>query len=310
MPVKNNKFHILLLFICSFLWGTTFVAQSIGADHVGAFTYLAGRSWIAVVFLTPVVHLMDRFFDRRGVDNRRPQNAADRRRLIIAGCICGFMLCSASAAQQIGIAYTTASKAGFITALYVVIVPILSIVIGKRPTKQIWFCVLLALTGMYLLCMTAESLRLEIGDAWELACAFLFAVDILVLYHYSPLVDAVRLSRMQFLVVAVLSTVLMFLTEKPTIENFRLALPAMLYAGVFSSGIAYTLQIFGQEDVNPTIASLVMSLESVFSALTGWLILGERLSARELAGCALMFMAIILAQIDMGSLKKALRGSQ
>ena len=297
--MKNNKFHIFLLFICSLLWGTTFVAQSIGADHVGAFTYLAGRSWIAVVFLTPVVHLMDWFFDRRGIDNRRPKNAAERRYLIIAGCISGVMLCSASAAQQIGIAYTTASKAGFITALYVVIVPLLSIALKRRPTPQIWFCVLLALVGMYLLCMTQESLRLEVGDAWELLCAFLFAVEILILFHYSSRVDAVRLSRMQFLVVAILSTVLMFVIEEPTRESFRLALPAMLYAGIFSSGIAYTLQIFGQEDVNPTVASLVMSLESVFSALTGWLILGERLSPRELAGCAVMFTAIILAQIDL-----------
>ena len=297
--MKNNKFHILLLFICAFLWGTTFVAQSIGAEHVGAFTFLAGRSWIAVAFLTPVVHLMDWFFDRRGIDNRRPKNAAERKYLIIAGCISGFLLCTASAAQQIGIAYTTASKAGFITALYVVIVPLLSIALKRRPTPQIWFCVVLALIGMYFLCMTSESLRLEVGDAWELLCAFLFAVEILVLFHYSSRVDAVRLSRMQFLVVAVLSTVLMFLIEDPTPASFRLALPAMLYAGILSSGIAYTLQIFGQEDVNPTVASLVMSLESVFSALTGWLVLGERLSPRELIGCALMFLAIILAQIDL-----------
>ena len=228
--MKNNKFHIFLLFLCSFLWGTTFVAQSIGAEHVGAFTYLAGRSWVAVAFLTPVVHVMDRFFDRRGIDNRRPRNASQRKYLITAGCISGVLLCAASAAQQIGIAYTTASKAGFITALYVVIVPLLSIFLNRRPTRQIWFCVLLALVGMYLLCMTAESLRLEVGDAWELACAFLFAVEIL----------------MQFLVVAILSTVLMLLLEEPTAEAIRLALPAILYAGIFSSGIAYTLQIFGQ----------------------------------------------------------------
>ena len=308
--MKNNKFHIFLLFLCSFLWGTTFVAQSIGAEHVGPFTYLAGRSWIAVVFLTPVVHIMDHFFACRGIDNRRPKNAGERRYLIIAGCISGVLLCSASAAQQIGIAYTTASKAGFITALYVVIVPILSIFLKRRPTPQIWFCVLLALVGMYLLCMRADSLRLEVGDAWELLCAFLFAVEILVLFHYSSRVDAVRLSRMQFLVCAVLSTVLMFLTEDPTPEAIRLALPAILYAGVFSSGIAYTLQIFGQEDVNPTVASLVMSLESVFSALTGWLILGERLSPRELAGCALMFLAILLAQFDLRSLLKIKKPSR
>ena len=296
---QNNRFHLFLLFLAALLWGTTFVAQSIGADVVGPFTYLAGRSWIAVAFLTPVVHGMDRFFSRRGIDNRRPRNTKERRYLIMAGCLSGFMLCSASAAQQIGIAYTTASKAGFITALYVVIVPLLSIVLGKRPSKQIWFCVLLALAGMYLLCMTRESLHLERGDIWELLCAFLFAAEILIVYHYSSRVDAVRLSRMQFLVMALLSTAVMLLTEHPTAGNLRAGLGAMLYAGVVSSGIAYTLQIFGQEGVNPSLASLVMSLESVFSALSGWLILGERLNLRELSGCVLMFASIVLAQLDL-----------
>ena len=301
---RNNRFHLFLLFLAALIWGTTFVAQSIGADVVGPFTYLAGRSWIAVAFLTPVVHGMDRFFDRRGIDNRRPRNPKERRYLIAAGCLSGFMLCSASAAQQIGIAYTTASKAGFITALYVVIVPLLSIVLGKRPSRQLWFCVLLALAGMYLLCMTRDSLHLERGDVWELLCAFLFAVEILIVYHYSSRVDAVRLSRMQFLMMAVLSTVVMLLTEQPTIENLRAGLGAMLYAGILSSGIAYTLQIFGQEGVNPALASLVMSLESVFSALSGWLILGERLSLRELTGCVLMFAAIVLAQLDLKPLRR------
>ena len=135
--MKNNKFHIFLLFLCSFLWGTTFVAQSIGAEHVGAFTYLAGRSWVAVAFLTPVVHVMDRFFDRRGIDNRRPRNASQRKYLITAGCISGVLLCAASAAQQIGIAYTTASKAGFITALYVVTCALRSAMPGSWPVP---FC--------------------------------------------------------------------------------------------------------------------------------------------------------------------------
>ena len=152
--------------------------------------------------------------------------------------------------------------------------------------------------------MTRDSLHLERGDVWELLCAFLFAVEILIVYHYSSRVDAVRLSRMQFLMMAVLSTVVMLLTEQPTIENLRAGLGAMLYAGILSSGIAYTLQIFGQEGVNPALASLVMSLESVFSALSGWLILGERLSLRELTGCVLMFAAIVLAQLDLKPLRR------
>ncbi len=285
--------------MCAFLWGTTFVAQRMGAEYVSAFTYLAARSWVAVIFLTPVVYFMDRFSDRSGTDNRRPRNRTDCRQLVLAGCLCGTMLFAASAAQQIGIGYTTASKAGFITALYVVLVPLLSIFLNKRPSPQIWACVLLALFGLYLLCMKTGSITLQLGDAWVLSCAFLFAVQILILSHYSPLLDPVRLSRMQFLVVAVLSTIFMFLFEHPTAENIRLGLPAILYAGIFSSGIAYTLQIIGQAGVNPTVASLVMSLESVFSAISGWLILHERMSVRELAGALLMFLAILFAQIEM-----------
>ena len=295
----NKRSHIIMLFLATVFWGTTFVAQRIGAEHVGAYTYLAGRSWIAVVFLTPVVHAFDRFHDRRGTDNRRPRSAADRKRLILAAVAAGAALCAASAAQQIGVAYTTASKAGFITALYVVLVPILSIFIGKRPSAHIWACVALALAGMYLLCITGGDLRLQLGDAYELACALLFAVEILLVYHFSPLVDGVRLSRLMFLVVAVLSTALMFALESPSWESVRAALPAIAYAGIISSGIGYTLQILGQEGVNPTVASLVMSFESVFSALSGWLVLGERLSPRELTGAALMFVAILLSQVEI-----------
>ena len=296
---KNNKSHIFMLFLAAFFWGTTFVAQSIGADHVGAYTYLAGRSWIAVAFLTPVVHVMDRISDKRGADNRRPRTAAEKKLLIMAGVISGCTLFAASAAQQIGMAYTTASKAGFITALYVIIVPILSILVRKRPAPHIWFCVLLSLTGMYLLCMTSERFSLELGDSYVLASAFLFAVEIMILDHFSPLVDGVRLSRMQFLVIAIISTGMMFLIDRPSWESIMKALPAICYAGIFSSGIAYTLQILGQTDVNPTLASLVMSLESVFSALSGWLVLHESMSGREFAGCALMFGSILLAQVEI-----------
>lgn len=301
----NKKSHILMLLIAAFFWGSTFVAQSIGADYVGAYTYLAGRSWIAVVFLTPVIRVMDKLYDRRGVDNRRPRSKADRKLLLFAGLTVGVSLCAASAAQQIGMAYTTASKAGFITALYVVIVPILSIFLKKRPPMRIWLCVGVSLIGMYLLCMTSERLALELGDAYVLLSAFLFSVEIMVVDYFVPMVDGVRLSRLQFLTVAVLSTVLMLLLERPTMQAVMAALPAILYAGIFSSGIAYTLQILGQEDVNPTIASLVMSLESVFSAIFGGLVLHEVLSSRELTGCVLMFASILLAQIEFKPRKKA-----
>ena len=180
-----------------------------------------------------------------------------------------------------------------------VLVPLLSVFLKKRPSPHIWFCVLLALFGLYLLCMKTAAFTLEYGDAWELACAFLFAVEILILSYYSSRLDAVRLSRLQFLVVAILSTVIMLLTEHTSARDLYLAMPSILYAGIFSSGIAYTLQIFGQDGVNATIASLVMSLESVFSALFGSLILHERMTVREFCGAALMFLAILLSQLDL-----------
>ena len=300
----NKKLHIFFLFLPALIWGTAFVAQRMGSEYVEPFTYLAWRSWAAVLFLAPLVRVMDHFSARRGIDNRRPKTVSDRRLLIVGGCLSGFMLWAACAAQQIGIAHTTASKAGFITALYVVIVPLLSIFIRKRPSVQIWACVALALIGLYLLCMKTASFRLEYGDAWELACAFFFAVEILLVSYYCSRVDPVRLSFVQFLVVAILSTILMLLIEHPTVDGLRLALPSILYAGIFSSGIAFTLQIIGQVGVNATVASLVMSLESVFSALSGWLILHERMSPRELSGAVLMFLAIALSQIELPSRRR------
>ena len=300
----NKKLHIFFLFLTALIWGTAFVAQRMGSEYVEPFTYLAWRSWAAVLFLAPLVRVMDHFSDRRGIDNRRPKTVSDRRLLIVGGCLSGFMLWAACAAQQIGIAHTTASKAGFITALYVVIVPLLSIFIRKRPSVQIWACVALALIGLYLLCMKTASFRLEYGDAWERACSFFFAVEILLVSYYCSRVDPVRLSFVQFLVVAILSTILMFLIEHPTVDGLRLALPSILYAGIFSSGIAFTLQIIGQVGVNATVASLVMSLESVFSALSGWLILHERMSPRELSGAVLMFLAIALSQIELPSRRR------
>ncbi len=300
----NRKLHVILLLITTLIWGSTFVAQRIGAEYVGPWTYLACRSWIAVVFLTPVIHVFDRLNEARGRDTRRPETAQDRRLLIVGGICCGASLCLASAAQQIGIASTTASKAGFITALYVIFVPVLSIFMKKRPPAKIWLCVGIALAGMYLLCMKTESFRLERGDAWELACAFLFAVEIMFVDYFSPRVNGIRLSRLQFLVFALMSTAMMLLREQPDLTNLRTALPSILYAGVFSSGIAYTLQIIGQEGVNPSAASLIMSLESVFSALTAWLVLRERMSGRELLGASVMFIATVLAQLSPKALKR------
>jgi drug/metabolite transporter (DMT)-like permease len=297
--MKNNKFHIFLLFLCSFLWGTTFVAQSIGAEHVGAFTYLAGRSWVAVAFLTPVVHVMDRFFDRRGIDNRRPRNASQRKYLITAGCISGVLLCAASAAQQIGIAYTTASKAGFITALYVVLVPVAAwLLFRKNPGRIIWLGVAMAVVALYFLCIPAEGFTLQGGDLLEFGCAICYTVQILCVDHYAPKVSGVRLARDEFLITGVLSLLIALFTETMTWEGIREALIPLLYSGIMSSAVGFTLQIIGQRDTDPTVASLLMCLESVFAVLTGAIILGEKMTVRETVGCVMMFSAVILAQLS------------
>ena len=293
---RGELLHTLALLVCAAIWGSAFVAQSVGAEYVGAFTFLAVRNWIAVVFLIPVIYVRDTILRKRGRPSVRPANRTQRRFLLMGGAACGFFLCAASAFQQVGIRYTTTAKAGFITALYVVIVPILSVFFGKSVKSRIWMCVALAVLGLYLLCMRGE-LSLSFGDGVVLVCAFLFACQIMTVDYFAPQVDTVRLSQTQFLVTALLSTVCMLLFEDLSTDSLIKALPSIAYAGVMSSGVAYTLQIIGQQNLNPAIASITMSLESVFAALAGWIVLGQSMSFRELAGCVLMFAAIILAQL-------------
>ena len=293
---RGELLHTLALLVCAAIWGSAFVAQSVGAEYVGAFTFLAVRNWIAVAFLIPVIFVRDTILKKRGRPSVRPANRTQRRFLLMGGAACGFFLCAASAFQQVGILYTTTAKAGFITALYVVIVPILSVFFGKSVKSRIWMCVALAVLGLYLLCMRGE-LSLSFGDGVVLVCAFLFACQIMTVDYFAPQVDTVRLSQTQFLVTALLSTVCMLLFEDLSTDSLIRALPSIAYAGVMSSGVAYTLQIIGQQNLNPAIASITMSLESVFAALAGWIVLGQSMTVRELAGCVLMFAAIILAQL-------------
>ena len=293
---RGELLHTLALLVCAAIWGSAFVAQSVGAEYVGAFTFLAVRNWIAVVFLIPVIYVRDTILKKRGRPSVRPANRTQRRCLLMGGAACGFFLCAASAFQQVGIRYTTTAKAGFITALYVVIVPILSVFFGKSVKSRIWMCVALAVLGLYLLCMRGE-LSLSFGDGVVLVCAFLFACQIMTVDYFAPQVDTVRLSQTQFLVTALLSTVCMFFFEDLSTDSLIKALPSIAYAGVMSSGVAYTLQIIGQQNLNPAIASITMSLESVFAALAGWIVLGQSMTVRELAGCVLMFAAIIFAQL-------------
>ena len=202
----------------------------------------------------------------------------------------------ASSLQQIGIQYTTTGKAGFVTAFYIVIVPVLGIFLHKKISGNVWIAVALALLGLYFLCMT-ESFTIGKGDIYIFACAFVFSIQILMVDHFAPKVDGVKLSCLEFLVSGLLSLFFMFSLERPTLSGILAAGIPILYAGVLSCGVAYTFQILGQRDSNPAIASLIMSLESTFSVLAGWLLLHETLSTREAIGCIFMFAAILLAQL-------------
>lgn len=289
LPPKN----LFILFLTALIWGTAFVAQSVGMDHIGPFAFNAVRSYVGGVALLPVIL----FFNSRKTAERRAEEKANRKTLVLGGICCGIALGVASLFQQVGIQYTTVGKAGFITALYIVIVPILGIFFHKKVGLKVWVSVVIAIVGLYLLCMT-ESFSLQMGDFLILICALCFSCHILVIDHFSPKVDGVQMSCIQFFTAAVLSTVAMLFVEGvPTVQDVLLSWIPVLYCGVMSSGVAYTLQIIGQKGVNPTIASLVLSLESVIAVLAGWVILGQSMSGREVLGCVLMFGAIILAQL-------------
>lgn len=290
--------HTLMLLVASFFWGTTFVAQSLGAEYVGAGTYLALRTYIGIIFLLPFVLYRDKKDIKDsglGTQELQDKRSREKQAFIKGGMLAGFFIFLASFAQQYGIAYTSVAKAGFLTTLYVVFVPVISLFFGRRFDNKIWISIALSVIGMYLLCMNG-SFYLEIGDALMILSALGFSVQILAVSRYSKRIDPVKLTLAQFIVEAVLATIVMIVLEKPGLSSIHSALPAILYAGIFSSGIAYTLQSLGQKNLNPAIASIAMCLESVFGTLSGWIVLGQKLSLREATGCILMFVAIVLTQ--------------
>ena len=292
-----NKFVMrqsLLLLLTATIWGVAFVAQSVGMDYIGPFTFNVVRNVIGGLVLIPCIAVFHRTGAKEEDAGKTP---GSRKNLLLGGICCGVMLFVAGNLQQIGIQYTTVGKAGFITAMYIVLVPILSIFLGKKAGIKIWAAVALAVAGLYILCMTDGSFSLQKGDLFVLLSAFAFSAHILVIDYFAPLADGVKMSCIQFFVCALLSAVCMWLFEKPDMGAVLHAWIPVLYAGVFSCGVAYTLQIVGQRGMNPTVASLILSLESVISLIAGWVILGQALSVRELSGCVLMFAAIILAQL-------------
>ena len=288
-----NKFVLrqsLLLLLAATIWGVAFVAQSVGMDYVGPYTFLASRSFLGALVLLPVIYV------RSGKEQKKSAFSVNKTE-VLAGVCCGSCLFVASILQQIGIMYTSVGKSGFITAMYIVAVPVLSIFLKKKAGVKIWCGVALAVIGLYFLCMTPGSVAVEKGDILTGFCALVFSVHILVVDYFAPKLDGVKMSCMQFVTCGTLSAIGMFILEKPSMDSVLAAWLPILYAGALSSGVAYTLQIVGQRGLNPTVASLLMSMESVISVLAGWIILKQALSGREILGCAIMFCAIVLVQL-------------
>lgn len=294
--MKNSELKgNLLLMLTALIWGCAFVAQSVSMDYIGPFTFQSVRSMLGAAVLVPVFLILDAGKKKAGT--YQAPTGEEKKTLLIAGIVCGCIMTVAANLQQIGIQYTSAGKAGFITAMYILIVPVLGLFLKKKVPGRIWLCILIAVVGLYLLSVTEGFSSISKGDVYVLLCALAFSFHIMAVDHYAPLVDGVRLSSIQFLICGVLSGILMFLFEEPNLENILNAAVPILYAGIMSCGVAYTLQIIGQKYTRPTIASLIMSLESVFAVLAGIVVLREIPTARETMGCVLMFLAIIIAQL-------------
>lgn len=309
MNSKNSNFKkqirgSVMLMIAALIWGSAFVAQSEGMDYVEPFTFASVRFFIGSIVLLPVISFMKKketgngnLFEGYDKSTGIKGFILKHKVLLIGSFFCGLALTAATNFQQQGIKYVSSvGKAGFITTLYIVLVPILSLFIGKKVRPLIWIALAFAVSGLYFLCVT-EKLTFEPLDILLIMCAVFFAVQIMVIDRYVDKVNPVALSSLQFFVVGIISAIAMFIFEKPTMSGIIAAAGPILYAGVMSSGIAFTLQVVAQKDLDPTLASMIMSLESVVSVLSGFLLLNQKLSIREGVGCVLMFIGVILAQL-------------
>lgn len=294
MHTSQIKKSILLL-IAAIIWGSTYVAQSAGMNYVGPYTFMFCRSFISILILGPIA-LIYRRFDTEG-RKLSPEDRYFRKRLTIKiGMLSGFLFGTAITMQQVGQQFTTVGKAGFITGTYIVWVPLIALFLGRKSGKQLWASVALAVVGLYLLCMTGGD-PFNLGDILIFVSSIILSFHILVLARWSSRVDPVLLSFQQFLIATVLSGIMMVLFEHPVLSEVYAAGTSILFAAVMSNVIAGTLQIMGQRNLNPAVASLIMSLEAPISVLAGLLMLNEHLSSKEIIGCCLMFTAIMLAQI-------------
>lgn len=292
----------LMLLITALIWGSAFVAQKAGTV-LEPFTYNGIRMVIGGLVLIPVIFIFKKMEEKKGTDmveKSESEKAAEKKTLLIGGISCGIVLCIASTLQQFGLYFDTdAGKAGFITSLYIVIVPILGLFLRKKVKPLVWFCIGLGAVGFYMLTMAGKGtgFTLEKGDFFVLLCAILFSCHILVVDHFSPKCDGIKLSCIQFLVAGIIGIICMFIFENPDFATIIDCWGPILYCGVMSSGVAYTLQVLGQKDAEPAVASLIMSLESVFSVLFGVLLLHESMTLIEGIGCIVIFIAVVIPQL-------------
>lgn len=298
MKKNNSLLGSLSLLLTAIIWGATFGVQSKGMDFIKPFTFNGFRALVAIIALGSIL-LIICFKNRKNPSFKLVRS----KKAVIGSICCGLCLFFGTSTQQIGISMTTVGKAGFVSALYIIIVPLLGIFLKKKASPCTWLCVIISLVGLYLLCVKVDF-SIELGDLFVILSAFGFAGQILIIDHINNDINPLFLSVVQFGVVGILSLFPTFISEKPTIDATINALPYLLFAGIMSSGIAYTLQIVGQKYTAPTIASLIMSLESVFAAITGVLFLNEKMSLQEFIGCLFIFSAIIISQINFDNKKK------
>lgn len=282
----------LILLLTAVIWGISFVSQRVGMEYIKPNTFNGLRTMLGALVLVPFILVREKTGKCKLANNR-----TNRKKLLIGGLICGVLLCLASTLQTWGMVYTTSGKSGFITAMYMIFVPIIGLFMGKRIRLFTILGIFCGVTGMYLLTLSGSDFSLNIGDLITLGCAVIFAFHILVIDRLSSEVDGVKLACLQFFVCGTINIILMFLFEHPDWSLVRSCTVPILYSGILSCGVAYTLQIIGQQYAEPTPASIIMSLESVFAALAGWVLLSEALKPEEILGCVLMFAAIIIVQL-------------
>ena len=303
--MKHNQVRqVVFPILAAFIWGTAFVAQDLCADSIGTFTFNATRYFVAVLALLVVIAISDRAKKDKPALTAEEKKAANKQ-LWLGGLCCGVALAIASNFQQAGlVAGTDAGKAGFITALYVVLVPVFGLFFKRKVSLPVWIAVVCSVVALYLLCIKGDF-SLAAGDLLILVCAVCFAVHILVIDHFTAYCDGVKLSCLQFLFAGIISAVCMFLFEDVDFAAIWSCILPLLYVGIFSCGVGYTLQILAQKDSNPTVVTILLSLESVFAVIAGAIVLHQQMTAREYIGCVVMFVAVILAQIQFPEKKKA-----